>query len=74
MTTPQELLAAGYFIIPHEASWEDIGDAENGPKMSGGPAYDEYRKGTDVYIVVDGKIADHFEDQFAACFKDTVFQ
>jgi hypothetical protein len=47
----EALLAAGYKHERVEASWEDDGDAENGPHLSGGPAYDEY-KDADSRVVV----------------------
>ncbi len=35
-----------------EASWEDVGDAENGPKLEGNPAFDLYTL-DDVEYVMD---------------------
>ena len=43
------LTSLGYVRSRHEASWEDVGDAENGPELDGGPAYDEYT-GPDEYV------------------------
>jgi hypothetical protein len=56
----KELLASDYTHTHVEASWSDDGDAENGPHLSGGPAYDEYslRDGDTVHLVridADGK-------------------
>jgi hypothetical protein len=51
------LLALGFTHERYEASWEDLGDAENGPQLSGGPAYDEYQAedGFTVYVGEDGR-------------------
>lgn len=45
------LTALGYEHTHHEEDFEDIGDAENGPKLSGGPAYDEYLSPEDRIII-----------------------
>lgn len=40
-------------------SWEDDGDAENGPSLSGGPAFDVYTtESHSIVITGDGLIAD----------------
>lgn len=38
----EHLTALGYSWVQHEETWEDVGDAENGPELTGGPAFDEY--------------------------------
>jgi hypothetical protein len=43
-----QLVASGWTHTHHEADFEDIGTAESGPCLTGGPAYDEYRRGTKV--------------------------
>jgi hypothetical protein len=45
------LRALGFTFIQHEETREDVGDAENGPRVGGGPAYDEWTNGvTSVYV------------------------
>ncbi len=46
------LLQSGYTHEHHNATWEDVGDAENGPKLDGGPACDVYASETE-YVVID---------------------
>lgn len=36
------LNACGYVCTHHPESWEDVGSAESGPRLSGGPAFDEW--------------------------------
>jgi len=43
------LIALGYVRTRHEDSWEDDGNAESGPHLIDGPAYDEY-VGPDEYV------------------------
>ena len=50
------LTALGFTLTQHEATWEDVGDAENGPKLAGGPAYDEWSNGITSVYVVDGMV------------------
>ncbi len=38
----EHLLALGYTWSRADESWEDHGDAEHGPELSGGPAFDRY--------------------------------
>lgn len=42
-----------------EEHWEDVGDAENGPELSGHPAFDVYRDADTVYVVDENGRADH---------------
>lgn len=52
------LTALGFTCTQHPATWEDVGGPENGPKLVGGPAYDEWSKdGVSVYVV-DGMVQD----------------
>ena len=54
-TVHHHLLELGFVHVHHEADWEDGGDAENGPKLEGGPAFDDYYADTDsIYINHDG--------------------
>jgi len=55
---PKLLVLLGFEVEHNEASWSDVGDAENGPKVVGGPAFDEWHRGELSLIVVDGKIVD----------------
>ena len=57
------LLACGYVVTHHEAHWEDDGDAENGPHLSGCPAYDEWREGGKYVIVENGWVVESGVDQ-----------
>ena len=51
------LLMQGYTWIPHECSFEDIGDGESGPMLSGGPAYDLYQNEKwEIIVEADGTI------------------
>jgi hypothetical protein len=36
------MVAEGFMYVQHEADFEDDGDAESGPHLVGGPAWDEY--------------------------------
>lgn len=47
------LIDLGFSHVHVEASWEDTGDAENGPRLSGDPAYDEYTLG-DMTVYIGG--------------------
>ena len=63
------LLELGYVHTHNEADWEDDGDAESGPHLSGGPAYDEYYvPGHSIYVEENGTIhqetRDPDEDRF----------
>ena len=49
------LTALGFKVTSHPATWEDVGDAENGPELVGGPAYDEWSNGITSVYVVDGQ-------------------
>ena len=46
------LVAMGYVPTLYECTFEDVGDAENGPELTGDPAFDEY-KGPAEYVIVD---------------------
>ena len=48
----EHLLAQGYEYHHNPADWQDVGDCENGPELSGGPAWDCYSNGKD-YLAVD---------------------
>lgn len=37
--------------VRQEACWEDTGDAESGPSLSGHPAYDQYTGPRDLFFV-----------------------
>ena len=39
------LIELGFELTHYEADWHDDGDGENGPRLAGGPAYDEYSDG-----------------------------
>lgn len=64
------LISLGYRRERVEASWEDVGDAENGPKLEGGPAFDCYT-GADEYVyaseigVLDRNARDEAFEQWA---------
>lgn len=60
---PKLMVLLGYEVTHVEAHWEDIGDVENGPKLDGHPAYDEWVKGTHCVIVVDNEVVEAFEQQ-----------
>jgi hypothetical protein len=51
------LLSLGYEWTRNPESWEDTGGPESGPRLSGGPAYDEYESPDDfVYASEDGSV------------------
>ena len=50
------LTALGFTLTSRPASWEDVGGPERGPKLIGGPAYDEWAKDDISVIVQDGMI------------------
>jgi hypothetical protein len=58
------LAALGYEKTHHPMSWKDVGDAENGPRLSGGPAYDAWVRTEDgmdhCIIVCEGQVMDSF--------------
>jgi hypothetical protein len=54
----EALLAAGYTKTHVPDSWQDVGDAENGPRLTGGPAYDDWSKDDHHIYVVNGVIED----------------
>lgn len=56
------LNAAGYECTHEPASWCDDGDVENGPHLSGGPAYDEWRRDNHIIIVCEGEVV-HIETE-----------
>jgi len=45
----EHLTSLGYQRTRQDATWEDDGDAESGPHLIGGPAYDEYSS-ADEYV------------------------
>jgi hypothetical protein len=47
-----QLTVLGYELTQHREDYWDDGDAESGPSLNGGPAYDEYC-GPDEYICID---------------------
>jgi len=52
------LIELGFDFDSYEADWHDDGDGENGPHLSGGPAYDEYCDGyICLYFEEGGKFA-----------------
>jgi hypothetical protein len=53
------LNALGYVCTQHPASWEDVGDAESGPQIAGGPAFDEWTLDDSFIIVVDGEVVEY---------------
>jgi hypothetical protein len=59
------LLEQGYTHHHEKATWEEVGDAENGPKVDGGPACDVYGDKKD-YVIVDENGAAWFEEGAAA--------
>jgi hypothetical protein len=51
---PKLMSLLGFQCTVHPESWEDVGDAENGPRIIGGPAYDEWTRSE--YLIKDGKV------------------
>jgi len=47
----EHLLAQGYEHHQYPADWEDVGNGESGPMLSGGPAWDYYGNGKDFLAV-----------------------
>lgn len=45
------LLALGFAHLAHAATFEDYGDGESGPSLSGHPAFDEYESEAERIIV-----------------------
>ena len=50
------LNAAGYSCEHYPATWQDIGGPENGPKLIGGPAFNEWRNGDHIIVVSEGEV------------------
>lgn len=62
---PKLLVALGYEVTHLPESWEDVGDSESGPKLTGSAAADVWTRpvesSKDVYhqiVVVDNKIVE----------------
>ena len=60
---PKLLPALGYELEHIDAHWEDVGGPENGPRLVGHSAYDEWTKSLDeththVIVVQDGEVVD----------------
>jgi len=54
------LIALGYEHKHYEADYEDVGDAESGPMLSGHPGFDEYYSDIDLIIIGhDGLFTHH---------------
>lgn len=52
------LNAMGYTCQSFPAFWRDVGGPESGPKLVGGPAYDEWTLGDQFIIVCEGEVVD----------------
>jgi hypothetical protein len=53
----QALIAQGYTVTHHPAAWQDIGNAERGPKVVGHHAYDEWiSPQQDYYVILEGGV------------------
>lgn len=64
--TPQDshdlLIAHGYEHTFHPCTFEDCGDPENGPELSGDPEYHEYASITEyLYCLKQGVVQDRVE-------------
>ena len=46
----------GATCTSHPCTFEDVGDTESGPELTGGPAYDEWNLGEWGIYVVDGMV------------------
>jgi hypothetical protein len=58
-TGPKLMTLFGYTVTHHEATWEDVGGPESGPKLVGCPAHDEWTRSDGHYVIVaDGEIVD----------------
>jgi hypothetical protein len=56
------LIAHGYEHTFHTCTFEDIGDPENGPELTGDPEYHEYASSTEyLYGKVAGQIECRYE-------------
>ena len=55
------LTSIGYVRTPHPCSFEDDGDAESGPHLTGVPEYDEYVSEEDTVYVYHGEGGCGFE-------------
>lgn len=55
------LLAEGFAFTPHEADFEDDGDGESGPHLTGGPAWDEYESDDERIVVAHNGAVVHRE-------------
>lgn len=54
----EHLLAHGYEHQRVEADWEDHGDGETGPMVSGGPAYDLYLGSDEMVFATEEGVLD----------------
>jgi hypothetical protein len=60
----EALLAAGYSYEQFEECWEDDGDPENGPSLSGHSAFDWYghSDGHEVFVGADGDTGNSYSE------------
>jgi hypothetical protein len=65
------LRAMGYKHTHYNSDFEDIGDAENGPCLTGSYGFDEYAK-EDHYIVIDEEGRAFYETEIME-FPDFLF-
>lgn len=71
----EHLIAQGYSWEQCPASWHDDGDAESGPSLGGGPAYDRYiGDGEYVYAVEDGTLDREARDYKLEAWCDAQWQ
>lgn len=55
----EHLLAHGYTYERMAATWEEDGDAESGPHVSGGPEFDQYTGADEYVFIAPSGLADH---------------
>ncbi len=76
----EHLMSLGYEYQRFACTFEDAGDAENGPHLTGGPAYDMYSSPTEFIYATEGGVLDHedrnlaFEKMMAEMNNDPHYQ
>lgn len=57
---PKLMVLLGYERTHYASTLRDVGDAENGPRLSGHPSYTEWRRGDHYVIERDGFVVDAY--------------
>ncbi len=67
------LTSLGYVCFKHPETWRDVGGPESGPKLVGGPAWDEWRCGERCVIVQSHHVVEVLQQDPFPQFDDLPF-